>query len=94
MAYKVNNAETEELNTIPNEGFVPWLSHSWERGVLDQIHKAACTVELQEGENEVTIFALDPAVVLEKIVFTKERLREEEILSRTGGKLPCKIEET
>ena len=72
MAYKVNNAETEELNTIPNEGIVPWLSHSWERGVLDQIHKAACTVELQEGENEVTIFALDPAVVLEKVVFTKE----------------------
>lgn len=72
VAYKVNNAETEELNTIPNEGFVPWLSHSWERGVLDQIHKAACTVELQEGENEVTIFALDPAVVLEKVVFTKE----------------------
>lgn len=72
VAYKVNNAETEELNTIPNEGFVPWLSHSWERGVLDQIHKAACTVELQKGENEVTIFALDPAVVLEKVAFTKE----------------------
>lgn len=72
VAYKVNNAETAVLNTIPDEGFVPWLSHSWERGVLDQIHKAACTVELQEGENEVTIFALDPAVVLEKVVFTKE----------------------
>ena len=51
VAYKVNNAETAVLNTIPDEGFVPWLSYSWERGVLDQIHKAACTVELQEGEN-------------------------------------------
>jgi hypothetical protein len=56
------------INTIPDEGFVPWKSESWSKGVLDQIHIATCKLPLQKGENRIRIYAKDPAVVLEKIV--------------------------
>ena len=37
-------------------------------GVLEQIHIGTCTLRLKKGYNEITIFAKDPAVVVEKIV--------------------------
>jgi hypothetical protein len=56
------------VNTIPDEGFVPWKSESWCRGVLDQIHIAECKLALKKGLNEIKLTAIDPAVVIEKIV--------------------------
>ena len=63
-----NDAAPISINTIPDEGFVPWKSESWSKGVLDQIHIAVCKLSLQKGENRIRIYAKDPAVVLEKIV--------------------------
>ena len=65
---QINDAAPISINTIPDEGFVPWKSESWSKGVLDQIHIAVCKLPLQKGENRIRIYAKDPAVVLEKIV--------------------------
>ncbi len=68
LTISANDGEIVTVNTIPESDYVPWKSNSWRKGVLDQIHLAKCTLKLKKGINEVRIFAVDPAVVLEKIV--------------------------
>lgn len=63
-----NDGQRNIVNTIPEKGFEPWKSDSWRKGVLDNIHIGSCQLELKKGVNEIKIFAVDPAVVIEKIV--------------------------
>ncbi len=72
IAMRVNDNAYQAVNTIPEEGYVPWLSHDWSVGVLDQIHKTNISVTLNAGENVVSFKAMDPAVVLEKVVLVRE----------------------
>ena len=72
VAVRINEGEFQTVNTIPDEGYVPWQSAAWSRGVLEQIHRAECRVSLQEGSNLLYIAALDPAVVIEKLVLVRE----------------------
>jgi hypothetical protein len=37
-------------------------------GVLDNIHVGECKLDLKKGLNEISLSAIDPAVVIEKIV--------------------------
>ncbi len=64
----VNDSERTPVNTIPDKGFDPWKSASWRVGVLDNIHIGECQLSLKKGLNEITLSAIDPAVVIEKIV--------------------------
>ncbi len=68
VGIKANTDDSIIVNTIPDEDFVPWKSDSWSQGVLDQIHIATCKLNLKKGVNEIKVFAVDPAVVLEKLV--------------------------
>ncbi|SDB12752.1 Glycosyl hydrolase family 115 [Pseudobutyrivibrio sp. YE44] len=63
-----NDGKRNIVNTIPDKGFDPWKSDSWKKGVLDNIHIGECKLALKQGFNQVKISAIDPAVVLEKIV--------------------------
>lgn len=72
VAISVNEGAYEALNTIPDEGYIPWLSDDWAAGVLEQIHRQTREISLKQGENLLTIKAMDPAVVLEKIVLVKK----------------------
>ncbi len=72
VALSVNGGEYQTLNTIPDEGYIPWLSDTWAKGVLEQIHKESGKLMLKAGENTLAIKAMDPAVVLEKMVLVKE----------------------
>ena len=67
VAVQLNDGERMLCNTIPDEGYVPWLSPGWEHGVLEQIHKSTMSVSLNKGVNKLVIRGVDPAVVLEKI---------------------------
>ena len=71
VAISMNESAYEPMNTIPDEGYVPWLSPAWADGVLEQIHKTAKKISLKQGENKIAIKAMDPAVVLEKLVVVK-----------------------
>ncbi|MCR4903005.1 MAG: glycosyl hydrolase 115 family protein [Butyrivibrio sp.] len=68
LGVKANTGKTEIVNTIPDHDFIPWKSESWSRGVLDQVHIGKCKLKLNAGANNITLFAKDPAVVIEKIV--------------------------
>ncbi len=72
VAVRTNDNAYQVVNTIPEEGYVPWLSDDWARGVLDQIHQSSTKVSLEKGENIIAIKAMDPAVVLEKLVLVRE----------------------
>lgn len=72
VGVRMNDGEFKIVNTIPDEGYVPWQSAAWSRGVLEQIHRTECKVSLKQGSNLLYIAALDPAVVLEKLVLVKE----------------------
>jgi len=68
----VNKGVYRVLNTIPDEGYIPWISVDWEEGVLSQIHKMSTEIELIQGENTISVKAMDPAVVLQKLVIARE----------------------
>lgn len=68
IGVKANDGNAINVNTIPDVDFVPWKSESWSEGVLDQIHISECKLSLHQGLNTIKIFAIDPAVVIEKIV--------------------------
>lgn len=68
LGVSANKGKRSIVNTIPESGFDPWKSDSWKKGVLDQIHIGTCKLKLKKGENEIRLTAIDPAVVIEKIV--------------------------
>jgi len=72
VGLSVNNAPYQAVNTIPDAGYIPWISADWAEGVLSQIHKTNIKIALQKGENTIAFKAMDPAVVLQKLVISRE----------------------
>ena len=72
VGLSVNNAAYQAVNTIPDAGYIPWVSPDWAEGVLSQIHKTTAKISLQKGENTIAFKAMDPAVVLQKLVIARE----------------------
>jgi hypothetical protein len=72
VGLSVNNAAYQAVNTIPDAGYIPWVSPDWAEGVLSQIHKTTATITLQQGENTIAVKAMDPAVTLQKFVIARE----------------------
>ena len=68
----INGAEYQVVNMIPDEGYIPWISADWADGVLSHIHKSTVVISLKQGENTIAIKAMDPAVVFQKFVISKE----------------------
>ena len=68
----VNGGKCKKINAIP-EGFrVGDGNDAWAAGVLNNIRVTAVPAELQEGVNTVTVYALSPNFVLEKLVIFAE----------------------
>lgn len=64
----VNGGRMKKVNMIP-EGFAVGDGNiPWSMGVLSNTRKTLVTLDLKEGKNEIDIFALDPNLVLQKIV--------------------------
>ncbi len=68
----INGADPVELNMIPDGFAVGDGNVSWERGVLDNVRTLDVAMVLRNGINEITIGAVSPGFVLEKIVITPE----------------------
>lgn len=68
----INDAEYQVVNMIPDEGYIPWISDDWADGVLSHIHKSTVAISLKQGENTISIKAMDPAVVFQKFVIVKD----------------------
>ena len=69
----VNGGKMKKINAIP-EGFrVGDGNDAWAAGVLDNIRETEVSVDLAAGVNTVTVYALSPNFVLEKLVIFAER---------------------
>ena len=69
VGVRVNDADMICMDTI-GEGFVGGSTGSsgWCRGVLDNEHTVTSTVNLTQGTNRISLFAVDPAVIPERII--------------------------
>ena len=80
-----NSGKMKKVNMIP-EGFAVGDGNPfWSQGVLDNVRTTDVILDFKEGINDIDIFALDPDLVLLKLVITKEG---EKILPSYLG--PCK----
>ena len=72
VGVSVNGGKVKKVNMIP-EGFAVGDGNPyWSQGVLDNVRKTTVTVELKEGVNEINIHAVNPNLVLQKIVICEE----------------------
>lgn len=70
---QVNTGEINKLATVsPSFDAGTNGCREWEQGVLNQIHITKQKMEFEQGVNTLTIYAMDPAFVLEKIVVAKK----------------------
>ena len=72
VGISVNGGKVKKVNMIPDGFAVGDGNPYWSQGVLDNVRKTVVTVELKEGVNELNIHAIDPNLVLEKIVICEE----------------------
>ena len=72
LTVAANDEKGTIVNTIPETDFVPWKSNSWRKGVLDQIHIGTCKLKLHKGVNTIKLAAIDPGVVIEKLILWNE----------------------
>lgn len=67
----VDDGKVRKVNMIP-EGFMVGDGNPfWSQGVLDNTRKTVVTLNLNEGVNTIKIFAIDPNLVLHKIVISE-----------------------
>ncbi|MBR6475283.1 MAG: glycosyl hydrolase 115 family protein [Lachnospiraceae bacterium] len=72
VGVKVNDGSIKKINMIP-EGFAVGDGNPyWSQGVLDNVRKTTFTVDLKEGLNTLSIHAINPNLVLQKIVICEE----------------------
>ena len=72
VGISVNGGKVKKVNMIPDGFAVGDGNPYWSHGVLDNVRKTKVTVDLEEGVNAISIHALDPNLVLEKIVICEE----------------------
>ena len=78
----VNGGKLKKINAIP-EGFrVGDGNDLWASGVLNNIRETTMPVELNEGVNTITVYAISPNFVLERLVIFREG--EEPVRSYLG----------
>ncbi len=77
VGISVNGSKVKKVNMIPDGFAVGDGNPFWSQGVLDNIRKTTVTVDLNEGVNSINILAINPNLVLHKIVICEK-----------GAKLP------
>ena len=69
LALMANNGEKQEIHLIPRTYRAgDWRDSYWSKGVMDHIRKVHAKIQCTAQINELTIYAIDPGVVLEKIL--------------------------
>ena len=68
----VNDGKMRNINMIHPMFAVGDGNPFWSLGVIENTRKVDVTLKLKEGINEINIYALDPNLVLQKIVLCKD----------------------
>ncbi len=72
VGVKMNEGELQAVNTVREVDRQFFLSPQWEQEAIAQIKLVTMTCACREGLNELHYYAMSPAVVLEKLVLSKE----------------------
>lgn len=72
VGISVNGGKVKKVNMIPDGFAVGDGNPYWSQGVLDNVRRTTVTVELKEGVNDISIHAINPNLVLQKIVICEE----------------------
>lgn len=64
----VNDGDKQELSLVSENYYTEWICKEWADGVLNNSHIASRNIEVKQGLNQLTIYARDPEVILEKYV--------------------------
>ena len=72
VGISVNGGKVKKVNMIPEEFAVGDGNPYWSQGVLDNVRKTSVTIELEAGVNVINIHAVNPNLVLQKIVICEE----------------------
>lgn len=73
LGIQLNDEPVQVVNTVSDDYRGGDRSCAeWAKGVLDNIHTTIWRAKGKEGENDITIYACDPGVVLERIVVRQE----------------------
>ncbi len=82
IALQVNDEEKQEIHILPDTYRAgDWRDPSWSKGVMDHIRKVRTEIQCNSQVNELTIYAMDPGVVLERIfIYAKDHAPKDSYL--------------
>ncbi|MCR5527986.1 MAG: glycosyl hydrolase 115 family protein [Saccharofermentans sp.] len=67
-----NSSSMKKINMVPSDFAVGDGNIPWSLGVLNNIRRTDVVLSLEEGVNEINLYAVDPNFVLQKIVIVQE----------------------
>lgn len=70
FAVSVNGERPQEMYGVSEKYYTEWFDKDWADGVRNHARNVFAEVELQEGRNDIYVYAGDPGFVLEKIILT------------------------
>ncbi len=71
VGIRMNDGELQQVNTVREVDRQFFLSPQWEQEAIEQIKKVTIDCTCREGCNELHYYAMNPAVILEKLVLNK-----------------------
>jgi len=75
FAISVNGERVQEMYGVSEKYYTEWFDPDWADGVRNHARNVSTEVELQEGRNEIFIYAGDPGFVFEKIILMPADLK-------------------
>ena len=67
-----NGGTPERINAVSDSFYTEHFCPEWANGVLDKVRPVTVKLALNAGRNDVYIYAGDPGIILEKLVFFPE----------------------
>ncbi len=71
-AFRVNRSEIQWFDEVDSGYFAEWQNEKWSYGVTNHIRLVEEDVVLEKGLNTLRFYAVDPNIVLEKIVLYRK----------------------
>ena len=72
FAVSANGGEKREVCSVGEHYYTEWFDPEWAAGALDHARVAVTDLSLQKGLNEICLYAMDPGLILEKLVLVSE----------------------
>ena len=67
-----SDGEPQLVHGVSDHYYTEWQDEDWAQGVLRGARVVEISLHLNKGRNELTIYAKDPGVIIEKIVVKKK----------------------